>query len=185
MPAYHSLLQSNNTETRSKITAGAVMGAFILQYGIQMWASTAHCMISTSQSTWQGPPSTLCLSPTWSPLWSPWPQPWLTVLPSPYTVPCSLHCRSAAAWLSPLPCWPAPSPSTAHCLPAASTRPCRFWLKSWLTKKQRNKLVKTFNGNRENRGLKLAHWNAGSAHLVNKMDEIEQVTTCPPCFTEK
>ena len=36
-------------------------------------------------------------------------------------------------------------------------------------------MVKAFNGNRENRGLKLAHWNAGSAHLVNKMDEIEQV----------
>ena len=33
------------------------------------------------------------------------------------------------------------------------------------------------NGNRQNRGIKLAHWNAGSAHLVNKMHEIEQVVS--------
>ena len=29
------------------------------------------------------------------------------------------------------------------------------------------------NGNRHNRGIKIAHWNAGSAHLPNKMNEIE------------
>ena len=45
----------------------------------------------------------------------------------------------------------------------------------WPSNKQRNKLVKARNGNRQNRGIKLAHWNAGSAHLVNKMHEIEQV----------
>ena len=30
-------------------------------------------------------------------------------------------------------------------------------------------------GNRNNRGIKLSHWNAGSAHLPNKLDEIESV----------
>ena len=30
-------------------------------------------------------------------------------------------------------------------------------------------------GNRKNRGIKLSHWNAGSAHLPNKINEIESV----------
>ena len=46
---------------------------------------------------------------------------------------------------------------------------------SHLTSKQRNQLIKALNGNRANRGIKLAHWNAGSAHLHNKMVEFEQV----------
>jgi hypothetical protein len=46
---------------------------------------------------------------------------------------------------------------------------------SHLTSKQRNQLMKALNGNRANRGIKLAHWNAGSAHLCNKMTELEQV----------
>ena len=29
------------------------------------------------------------------------------------------------------------------------------------------------NGNRQNRGIQIAHWNARSAHLPNKMNEIE------------
>ena len=33
------------------------------------------------------------------------------------------------------------------------------------------------NGNRANKGIRLAHWNAGSAHLANKMHEIEQVVS--------
>ena len=45
----------------------------------------------------------------------------------------------------------------------------------WLSRKQRNKLAKARNGNRQNRGIKLAHLNAGSAQLYNKMYEIEQV----------
>ena len=45
----------------------------------------------------------------------------------------------------------------------------------WLSNKKKNKLVRAKNGNRQNRGIKLAHWNAGSAHLKNKMHEIEQV----------
>ena len=58
------------------------------------------------------------------------------------------------------------------------TTPVYFSLLStnfWLSRKQRNNLVKAINGNRHNRGIKLAHWNAGSAHLPNKMCEIEQV----------
>ena len=43
--------------------------------------------------------------------------------------------------------------------------------------KERNRLVKAINGNRANRGIKLAHWNAGSAHLCNKMNELEQVVS--------
>ena len=36
-----------------------------------------------------------------------------------------------------------------------------------------NKLVKAVNGNRDSKGIKLAHWNPGSAHLHNKMTELE------------
>ena len=46
---------------------------------------------------------------------------------------------------------------------------------SWLSRKVRNRLAKKTTGNRGNRGIKLAHWNAGSAHLANKMLELEQV----------
>ena len=45
----------------------------------------------------------------------------------------------------------------------------------YLSRKARNKLVKSVSGNRVNRGIKLAHWNAGSAYLCNKMNELEQV----------
>ena len=31
------------------------------------------------------------------------------------------------------------------------------------------------NGNRRNRGIKMAHWNLGSAHLRNKLNEIETI----------
>jgi hypothetical protein len=47
----------------------------------------------------------------------------------------------------------------------------------WLSNKERNRLVRAITGNRQNRGIKLAHWNAGSAHLANKMMEIEQVVS--------
>ena len=46
---------------------------------------------------------------------------------------------------------------------------------SYLSCKERNKLVRSVNGNRANRGIKIAHWNAGSAHLHNKVNELEQV----------
>ena len=52
--------------------------------------------------------------------------------------------------------------------PTATTR---------LSSKKKNKLARSTNGNRQNRGMKLAHWNAGSAHLKNKMHEIEQVVS--------
>ena len=45
----------------------------------------------------------------------------------------------------------------------------------WLSRKELNSLAKAITGNRQNRGLKLAHWNAGSAHLYNKMQDIEKV----------
>ena len=45
----------------------------------------------------------------------------------------------------------------------------------WLSRKDRNSLAKATTGNRQNRGVKLAHWNAGSAHLHNKMQDIEKV----------
>ena len=44
-----------------------------------------------------------------------------------------------------------------------------------VSRKKLNQLARATTGNRSNRGIKLAHWNAGSAHLHNKMDEIEQV----------
>ena len=48
---------------------------------------------------------------------------------------------------------------------------------SMLTSKQRNKQVKAVTGNRANRGIKIAHWNMGSAHLHNKMLEVEHVVS--------
>ena len=46
---------------------------------------------------------------------------------------------------------------------------------SWLhiSSKQRNQKMRAMNGNRESRGIRLAHWNAGSAHLPNKMTQLE------------
>jgi hypothetical protein len=44
-----------------------------------------------------------------------------------------------------------------------------------VSRKKLNQLARATTGNRRNRGIKLAHWNAGSAHLYNKMDELEQV----------
>ena len=44
-----------------------------------------------------------------------------------------------------------------------------------VSRKKLNQLARATTGNRSNRGIKLAHWNAGSAHLYNKMDELEQV----------
>ena len=38
-------------------------------------------------------------------------------------------------------------------------------------------MARATTGNRQNRGIKLAHWNAGSAHLRNKMHEIERVVS--------
>ena len=38
---------------------------------------------------------------------------------------------------------------------------------------RRNKEMKMKNGNRASRGIKIAHWNLGSAELQNKMCEIE------------
>ena len=33
--------------------------------------------------------------------------------------------------------------------------------------------MRATNGNRDARGIRLAHWNPGSAHLPNKMTQIE------------
>ena len=43
--------------------------------------------------------------------------------------------------------------------------------------KQQNKQVHIKNGNRSSKGIKLAHWNLGSAHLQNKMCEIERAVS--------
>ena len=44
-----------------------------------------------------------------------------------------------------------------------------------LSRKKMNQLARAITGNRCNRSIKMAHWNAGSAHLHNKMDELESV----------
>ena len=46
-----------------------------------------------------------------------------------------------------------------------------------MSNKEKNKLSRAITGNRQNKGIKLAHWNAGSAHLANKMGEIEQLVS--------
>ena len=43
----------------------------------------------------------------------------------------------------------------------------------YTSSKQRNQAIRALNGNRESRGIRLAHWNAGSAHLQNKMTQLE------------
>ena len=46
-----------------------------------------------------------------------------------------------------------------------------------LSRKKLNQLARAVTGNRSNRGIKLAHWNAGSAHLPNKMDDLVDVVS--------
>ena len=42
----------------------------------------------------------------------------------------------------------------------------------WQGHKEWNKLIHITNGNRDSRGIRLAHWNPGSAYLPNKMTEL-------------
>ena len=46
-------------------------------------------------------------------------------------------------------------------------------LNPWMDHKQKNKAVHILNGNRDRKGIRLAHWNPGSAYLPNKMTELE------------
>ena len=46
-----------------------------------------------------------------------------------------------------------------------------------LSRKKLNQLVRAVTGNRSNRGIKLANWNAGSAYLHNKMDDLVDVVS--------
>ena len=47
----------------------------------------------------------------------------------------------------------------------------------WLSRKQRNSLIKSLNGNRKQRGhgIKISHWNKGPSYLQNKHQEIETI----------
>ena len=127
----HSLLQlqRNSTETRSDNTAGAMVVAYILQYGIQMWSP------SIASSLYR------------------------QIDPSTATRP---------AWLETPPPLSSSMPSCLYSSSRDNTSPT-----FWISRKVRNRLVRASNGNRQDRGLKIAHWNAGSAHLRNKMDEVE------------
>ena len=96
---------------------------------------------------------------------SPWQ--WTPSSPSPWHEPWSLAPTSSSSpWSPSIP----QHLSTELSTPTSSAT-------FWLSNKNRNRLARAKNGNRQNRGLKLAHWNAGSAHLVNKMHEIEQVVS--------
>ena len=44
-----------------------------------------------------------------------------------------------------------------------------------ISRKKINQQVRAIVGNRSNKGIKLAHWNAGSAYLHNKVDELVEV----------
>ena len=46
-------------------------------------------------------------------------------------------------------------------------------LNPWMDHKQKNKAVHILNGNRDRKGIRLAHWNPGSAYLHNKMTELK------------
>ena len=81
----------------------------------------------------------------------------------------------------PPPSSPCPRP-TASSLALHSPVPGQLWsppmpqfLTPQISSKQRNRLVKATNGNRDSKGIRLAHWNPGSAHLRNKMDTLELV----------
>ena len=60
---------------------------------------------------------------------------------------------------------------------SVSSQPGVGTMPSLLSSKERNKLARAITGNRANRGIKIAHWNMGSAHLHNKMLELEQVVS--------
>ena len=167
--------------------------------------SSSQWPTSSQLPTWQTLCTVLCSSwqphspVPWLP---PWPPPWPTALPSswppPSPVPWSPSCPppwttcTSSVWLgtwspSPPPVWTSPSQSLCKAAlgyqPLSSPSCSTIWspatsqslLSNLLSNKKRNKLVKARNGNRQNRGIKIAHWNAGSAHLVNKIHEIEQV----------
>ena len=72
---------------------------------------------------------------------------------------------------------PSPASSTSTPPQSPSTRACSKLFRPHLSNKIRNRIARSINGNRHSRGIKLAHWNAGSAHLKNKMHEIEQVVS--------
>ena len=44
-----------------------------------------------------------------------------------------------------------------------------------ISRKKINQQVRAIVGNRSNKGIKLAHWNAGSAYLHNKVDDLVEV----------
>ena len=91
-------------------------------------------------------------------------------------IPSAVHWSPSLSWQE---YWPSAFPPKAARLstspPSWLSSSSRSWTSAsgWLSSKKKNKLVRARNGNRQNRGIKIAHWNAGSAHLKNKMNEIE------------
>ena len=138
--------------------------------------------------TWQvSSPSRLCsaatsppsLSVPWSPPWQP---PWLPPWPPPQSSPWVPS--SSAAWLlpwskvSPEP-WlpPCPSSRSPLCTPVWLTPGSPSSTTAHISNKLRNRIMRSINSNRDSKGVRLAHWNAGSAHLKNKLHDIEQVVS--------
>ena len=94
----------------------------------------------------------------------------LSIYCTPYlTVPTSLNHNNP--YTPAMSSRPAPAPTPTRSPPASPSA------SFWLSNKEKNRIARATTGNRENRGIKLAHWNAGSAHLRNKMLEIEQVVS--------
>ena len=53
-----------------------------------------------------------------------------------------------------------------------------YFHKHDISSKINNWYARCTYGNRRNKGLKFSHWNAGPAHLPNKLDQLEQVISC-------
>ena len=71
----------------------------------------------------------------------------------------SYSCQPSAISFTTTKCSTCTGASLPPTLPSTTTSSSLY-----LSGKKRNKLARSANGNRANRGIKLAHWNAGSAH---------------------
>ena len=129
------------------------------------WSATSSPSWPSASLTASASAPILPWQVTWSASSSSQQSPWSTAHPSTWSP-------------TPSPPWPAAYPLASQPVCSPWSPACPAWsAPSWLSNKDRNQLVRAKNGNRQNRGIKLAHWNAGSAHLVNKMHEIEQVVS--------
>ena len=159
------------------------------------WPPDIYPSLSPCSQVWPSAPSksiqTACLStssPSCSPPWpsvqfASWQTPWLGTRSTFYSSPglsASWLTPSPAPWLPSCPAaWTSAIPAVwQHHYLLPRSLPCSSaWPRPHSSNKLRNRMARSINGNRDSKGIRLAHWNAGSAHLKNKIHEIEQVVS--------